>query len=98
MSRTTTLATRTVSVRVDFLRNASDKKWRWAARSNGHVLADGGEGYSRRIDCLHAAMRVLGVRTLTWHGSHDGSYDYGQGVRGESVVECFVWHPQRWHR
>lgn len=96
MSRTTTLTTRTVDVRVDFLRSANDKKWRWTARSNGHILADSAEGYSRRIDCLHAAMRVLGVREVKWFGSHDNTYDYGQGVRSESVVSFFVFPPKVW--
>lgn len=35
--------------------------WRYVA-TNGHVLADGGQGYSRRIDALNGAKRVTGHR------------------------------------
>lgn len=38
-------------------------EWRWRyVAQNGHVLADSGEGYSRRIDCVNAAKRVVGTR------------------------------------
>ena len=29
--------------------------------SNGRILADSGQGYSRRIDALHGARRVTGL-------------------------------------
>lgn len=34
-------------------------RWRYVAQ-NGHVLADSGQGYSRRIDCVTGARRVTG--------------------------------------
>lgn len=37
--------------------------WRWRyVEQGGHVLADSGQGYSRRIDCENGARRVVGVR------------------------------------
>lgn len=40
---------------------ASDWRWRYVAQ-NSHVMADSGQGYSRRIDCMRAARRVVGLR------------------------------------
>lgn len=37
-------------------------KWRWRFISNGHTMADSGQGYSRRIDCLNGCATVLGGR------------------------------------
>lgn len=35
--------------------------WRWNYRaSNGRILADGGQGYSRRADCMRGMERVTG--------------------------------------
>ena len=34
-------------------------KWRWRYRRNGYVMADSGQGYSRRIDCVEAMATVL---------------------------------------
>lgn len=37
--------------------------WRWQyVAQNGHVLADGGQGYSRRTDAVAGAQRVTGAR------------------------------------
>ena len=45
--------------RVEFYRD-SEGQWRWRYRtSNGHIMADSGQGYSRRIDCMRAASRVV---------------------------------------
>lgn len=38
-------------------------KWRWRFISNGHVMADSGQGYSRRIDCLNGCATVLGGKS-----------------------------------
>lgn len=36
--------------------------WYWSYISgNGRILADGGQGYSKRIDALHGARRVTGL-------------------------------------
>lgn len=35
-------------------------KWRWRYISNGHIMADSGQGYSRRIDALKGCATVLG--------------------------------------
>lgn len=40
---------------------AGDWRWRYVAQ-NGYVLADSGQGYSRRIDCEQGARRVTGHR------------------------------------
>lgn len=36
-------------------------KWRWrVVAANGRIMADSGQGYVRRIDCLEGAVKVLG--------------------------------------
>ncbi len=35
-------------------------KWRWRFVKNGRVMADSGQGYSRRIDALNGCATVLG--------------------------------------
>jgi uncharacterized protein YegP (UPF0339 family) len=35
-------------------------KWRWRFISNGRIMADSGQGYSRRIDALTGCATVLG--------------------------------------
>jgi uncharacterized protein YegP (UPF0339 family) len=35
-------------------------KWRWRFVKNGRVMADSGQGYSRRIDALNGCAAVLG--------------------------------------
>ncbi len=35
-------------------------KWRWRFVKNDRVMADSGQGYSRRIDCLNGCATVLG--------------------------------------
>lgn len=43
-------------------RDRSDRwRWRYVAQ-NGHLLADSGQGYSRRIDAYRGAKRVTGRR------------------------------------
>lgn len=61
----TTTRKGSTDLRVDLYRDA-ERRWRWRARANGHVLADSGEGYSRRIDCLRGAMRVVGASEIVW--------------------------------
>src|SRR4051812_969048 len=34
--------------------------WRWRFVKNGRTMADGGQSYSRRIDCLTGCAKVLG--------------------------------------
>jgi uncharacterized protein YegP (UPF0339 family) len=37
--------------------------WRWRAwAANGRILANGGQGYSRRADALRGLRRVRGIR------------------------------------
>lgn len=37
-----------------------NKKWRWRlVARNGKKVANGGEGYSRRKDCLEMALAIL---------------------------------------
>lgn len=41
------------------------KQHRWRLRAaNGRVLADSGEGYRRRIDCLRGARKLFPKATL----------------------------------
>ena len=48
--------------RIEFYTDAGDK-WRWRLRaSNGRILADSGQGYSRRVDAVRACGRVTGCR------------------------------------
>ena len=42
------------------------KEWRWRLKaSNGHILADSGEGYKRKRDCLRAVLIVSRGSLLT---------------------------------
>ena len=44
--------------RVEFYRDEG-KKWRWRfVQKNSRVLADSGEGYTRRIDAVNGCARV----------------------------------------
>jgi len=41
----------------------SSKKWRWRlVAANGRTLADSGEGYRNKQDCLSAIERVKGSK------------------------------------
>ena len=52
--------------------------WRWRyTASNGRILADSGQGYSRRVDAVRGACRVAGeddsrtavvLSNLRWYG------------------------------
>ena len=62
--------------------------WRWRYTTpNGRVLADSGQGYTRRIDCINGAMRVTAT-PLTPDDWHTPTYAYvrAQSVRGIAVV------------
>ena len=49
------------------------RRWRWRYRAaNGHVLADSGQGYSRRIDALNGAAVVTGALHLPAEGAAYG--------------------------
>ena len=40
---------------------ARGHRWRWRFRvSNGRILADSGQSYRHRLDCLRGAQRVCG--------------------------------------
>lgn len=44
-------------------------KHRWAAIRSGRIVADSGQGYSRRIDALHGFERLTGfVWNITYRG------------------------------
>lgn len=51
-------------------------RWRYVAR-NGRVLADSGQAYSRRIDCVNGAQRVTGGGQLV----HDVEPDERDFIR-----------------
>ena len=45
--------------------------WRWRYRAaNGHILAHGGQAYSRRIDMFAALQRVTGLDVITPPGEY----------------------------
>lgn len=50
-------------------RTALRRDWRWKlTHSNGNDIANGGQGYSRKDDCLHGALLgVGGVLAFTEH-------------------------------
>lgn len=39
----------------------ADDGWRWRYEASGRCLADSGQGYSRRIDAVKGACRVVGL-------------------------------------
>ena len=46
----------------------ADDGWRWRYEASGRCLADSGQGYSRRIDAVKGACRVVGVSHTTVPG------------------------------
>jgi uncharacterized protein YegP (UPF0339 family) len=47
-----------------------NKEWRWqAVHRNGRIMADSGEGYKRRGDCVGAFNRLTGAL-------QDGNWNY----------------------
>ena len=63
--------------RVEFYRDA-DKQWRWRAWNGGRVVADSGQGYSRRIDAVTACRRLLGA----WRDDLAAGEGYPDTFRG----------------
>lgn len=48
--------------KVHIYKDASGE-WRWKyVRSNGRIMADSGEGYKNRVDCVEAAEFVFRAR------------------------------------
>jgi uncharacterized protein YegP (UPF0339 family) len=39
----------------------SDDGWRWRFIRNGKVRADGGQGYTRHLDCIAGMVDSLGI-------------------------------------
>lgn len=39
----------------------ADDGWRWRYEASGRCLADSGQGYSRRIDAVKGACRVVNI-------------------------------------
>lgn len=39
-------------------------RWRWRLRKGRSVLADSGQGYSRKADCLRGMRLVTGFRNI----------------------------------
>lgn len=55
--------------RIEIYRSGLRRKLRWRyVAGNGNILADSGQGYTRRIDAITAAARVTGTR---WVESSD---------------------------
>lgn len=91
-------------IRLELYRERISGRYRWRVRVPGHILADSGQAYSRRVDCLAGGCRVVGIdaERIEWLGG-DGAggkpnrlYDYGQTKRAAGLVEVFVW--KRWWR
>ncbi len=53
----------------------ADDGWRWRISArNGDILADSGQGYSRRIDALKGASKVTGLSTLAQSAPQRGGF------------------------
>jgi hypothetical protein len=40
----------------------NSSEWRWQRKSpNGEIVAESGEGYVRRVDCVNQAMKMFGM-------------------------------------
>jgi len=50
-------------------------KWRWRMVSSGRIVADSGQGYVRRIDCVTALCGVVGARGYIHNGEVGLRYD-----------------------
>lgn len=72
---------------VVYLDNDVHPAWRWAYRaSNGRILADGGESYKRRADCIKGLERVTGG-TYTTTREGDAYLVRGDTLRIPVVIE-----------
>ena len=62
--------------------------WRWRYTTpNGRILADSGQGYTRRIDCINGAMRVTATPLAPRHWyTSTRAYVHFRGGRGIEVV------------
>lgn len=60
-------------------------KWRWRlVASNGRILADSGQGYRRRIDCLNGCSTALGAR---FDGDEMTRWPAGEPIQRIPVVD-----------
>lgn len=82
-------------IRLDLYREKLTGRYRWRVWRQGNILADSGQAYSRRIDCLAGAGRALGFdpAAILWLGGMHSPriYDYGQVTRATGLVEVNVW-------
>ena len=69
-----------MSDRIEIYRTALRRKWRWRyVAANGNILADSGQGYSRRIDAVRGATTVTGTevgedsRLIAFHRDRSGA-------------------------
>ena len=45
----------------EYYQSAKNQKWYWRLKaSNGKIIADGGQGYDNKADCLHGIDLVKG--------------------------------------
>lgn len=43
----------------EYYQSAKNKEWYWRLKaSNGKIIADGGQGYENKADCLHGISLV----------------------------------------
>ena len=71
-----------------------DKKgeWRWRVRArNGRVLADSGEGYKRKRQCVHAIIAMAGIMwsVVDWAIEEWTGSDLPNGKNGETRAGMF---------
>lgn len=76
------------------------RRWRWRyVAHNGHVLADSGQSYSRRIDAIAAARRVTGLRLRSLRiTTPTGTIDAPATLPEDTVtrgVPAEPWTPER---
>ncbi len=63
-----------MTAHIEVYRDAASE-WRWRFVSNGRIMADSGQGYSRRIDCLDGLAAVLGGCVLDDYWLHRFVWD-----------------------
>lgn len=52
-------------MKFEYYKDEQDE-WRWRLRAaNGRIIADSGESYKNRVDCLHAIELLKGVTGAT---------------------------------
>lgn len=62
---------RTAKIEV-YMDAAGEYRWRYRA-TNGQIMADGGEGYVERRNCVNGALKVLGLQIAEYRRRQGGA-------------------------